>query len=111
MDVNIKGYKANCGDGPMGDFLIYKGRRMTESETRMAVNWGIENGFKTASMIPTEILDAICDPHNSDYEKYDDTPHFFTLESVRPILSEIAGYRGYIEMTVDELLTKIEDRL
>lgn len=81
MDVDIKGFKANFGDGPMGDSFIYKGRRMTERETRMAVNWGIKNGFKTARMIPTEILDAICDPARNDYDEYDDTPHFFSLSN------------------------------
>lgn len=111
MDVNIKGFKANCNDGPMGDFIMHKGHRMTESETRMAVNWGIENGYELASQLPDVVVDAICDPHNSDYEKYDDTPYFFTIESLRPILREIAGYRGYLEMTVDELLTQIEERI
>lgn len=38
----------------MGDLVIHNGRRMTEIETRMAVNWGIKNGFETASMIPQE---------------------------------------------------------
>lgn len=111
MDVNIRGYKANCGNSPMGDLILHKGHRMTESETRMAVNWGIENGYELASELPDEVVDAICDPHNSDYEEYDDTPCFFTLETLRSVLGEIAGYRGYIEMGVDELLTEIEDRI
>lgn len=111
MDVNIKGFKANCGDGPMGDLIIHRGRRMTEAETRMAVNWGIEQGYELSSQLPDEVVDAICDPNNSDYVKYDDTPRFFTLETLGPILSEIAGYRDYIEMTVEELITKIDERL
>lgn len=57
------------------------------------------------------MVDAICDPHNSDYEKYDDTPRFLTLETLRPILRDIAGYRGYLEMTTDELIAQIEERV
>lgn len=111
MDINIRGYKANCGDGAMGDIILHKGHRMTESETRMAVNWGIENGYELASELPDDVVDAICDPFNDDYERYDDTPHFFTIATLRPILREIAGYRGYIEMTVDELLSEIEENI
>lgn len=94
----------------MGDFAIHNGRRMTESETRMAVNWGIKNGFETASMIPTEILDAICEPTCHDYDEYDDTPDFFTLETLRPILREIQGWHDTIDMTADELIKEIENK-
>lgn len=62
------------------------------------------------SQILDEVVDAICDPHNSDYYKYDDTPHFLTLETLRPILREIAGCRGYLEITTDELIKQIEKR-
>lgn len=99
MDINLKGFKANCGHTQMGDLAIHRGRRMTESETRMAVNYGIEQGYELASQIPDEVLDAICDPRNSDYAKYDDTPRFLTLEALSDILRDIAGYRGYLEMT------------
>lgn len=110
MDVNLKGFKSNCGHTQMGDFIIHRGRRMTESETRMAVNYGIEQGYELASQIPVEILDAICDPHNSDYEKYDDTPDFFTLETLRSILREIQGWHDTIDMTADELIKEIENK-
>lgn len=110
MDINLKGFKANCGHTQMGDLAIQRGRRMTESETRMAVNYGIEQGYELASQIHDEVVDAICDPHNSDHDKYDDTPHFLALETLRPILREIAGCRDYLEMTTDELIKQIEDR-
>lgn len=110
MDINLKGFKANCGNLLMGDLAIHNGRRMTESETRMAVNWGIKNGFETASMIPSEILDAICEPYCHDYDEYDDTPDFFTLETLHPILQEIQGWHETIDMTADELIQAIEDK-
>lgn len=110
MDINLKGFKENCGDQLMGDLAIHNGRRMTERETRMAVNYGIEQGYDTASQIPKEVLDAICDPRNYDYEKYDDTPDFFTLETLRPILREIQGWHDTIDMTADELIQAIEDK-
>lgn len=111
MNINLKGFKSNCGHTQMGDLAIHRGRRMIESETRMAVNYGIEQGYELASQIPDEVVDAICDPHNSDYDKYDDTPRFLTLETLRPILREIAGCRDYLEMTTDELIKQIEDRI
>lgn len=111
MDINLKGFKSNCGHTQMGDLAIHRGRRMTESETRMAVNYGIEQGYELGSQIPVEILDAICDPHNSDFAKYDDTPRFLTLETLGDILRDIAGYRRYLEITVDELITQIEERI
>lgn len=112
MDIDLKGFKANCGDSLMSDFIIHKGRRMTERETRMAVNWGIENGYELASQIPDEVVDAICDPNSYDskYDKYDDTPDFFTLETLRPILREIQGWHDTIDMTADELIKEIENK-
>lgn len=94
----------------MGDLAVHNGRRMTERETRMAVNYGIRHDIKTASMIPAEILDDICDPACHDYDKYDDTPDFFTLETLRPILREIQGWRDTIDMTADELIKEIGNK-
>lgn len=111
MDIDLKGFKLNCGESLMGDFAIHNRHRMTESETRMAVNWGIEHGCETASQIPKDVLDAICDPFNHEYEKYDDTPHFFTLDSLAAILHEIQGWHDTIDMTADELISEIIERL
>lgn len=95
----------------MGDLAIHNGRRMTERETRMAVNYDIEQGYDTASQIPKEVVVAICNPRNYDYIKYDDdTPDFFTLETLRPILREIQGWHDTIDMTADELIQAIEDK-
>ena len=33
MNINLKGFKSNCGHTQMGDLAIHRGRRMTESET------------------------------------------------------------------------------
>lgn len=110
MDISLKGFKDNCGHQLMGDLIIHNGRRMTECETRMAVNWGIENGYELASEMPDEVVDAICDPQTCDYDKYDDTPDFFTLETLRPILREIQGWHNTIDMTADELIQAIEDK-
>lgn len=56
MDINLKGYKDNCGHQLMGDLIIHNGRRMTERETRMAVNWGIENGYNLGVVDTLESL-------------------------------------------------------
>lgn len=110
MDINLNGFKNNCGHKLMGELITHNGRRMTESETRMAVNYGIEQGYELASEIPDEVVDAICDPRNNDFGKYDDTPDFFTLETLHPILREIQGYHDTIDMTADELIQAIEDK-
>lgn len=99
MNINLKGFKSNCGHTQMGDLAIHRGRRMTESETRMAVNYGIEQGYELASQIPDEVLDAICDPHNSDYAKYDDTPRFLTLEALSKAIGSLREAEQYLKIT------------
>lgn len=113
MDINLKGFKTNCGDSLMGDLIIYKGRRMTESETRKAVNYGIEQGYELASQIPDEVVDAICDTNSYDikYDKYDDTPEFITLSTLKYVLREIQGWHDTIDITTDELIKEIEEKL
>lgn len=110
MDVNLNGFKRNCADEQMGDFFIHRERRMTEYETRIAVNWGILHGIELMSQLPDNVLDEICDPKCDKYNRYDDTPEFFTLRTLRSFLEEIA-HRNYIGMTVDELIEKIEEKL
>lgn len=112
MDIDLKGFKENWGDKPMGDLIIHKNHRMTESETRMAVNWGIANGYKLASELPDKVIDTICDPTEYHaYAEYDDTPEFFSLESLRSILHQVSPC-GYIyEQTPDELIEKIKEIL
>lgn len=110
MDIDLKGYKANCGDMPMGDLIIHKGHRMTESETRMAVNWGIANGYKLATELPDEVIDKICDPYCKDYTQYDDTPQFVSMDMLRSTLQRIQNCYN-VDWDADDLMDKIEAKL
>lgn len=111
MDLNLKGFKANKGHKQMGDVLIHKGRRLTERETRMVVNWGINQGYKNASELPGDVVDEICNPYCSTYDEYDDTPEFVSIQELQSILRRISD-EGYIEeQTPDELINKIKDEL
>lgn len=68
MDGKLKGFKSNCGHTQMGDLAIHRGRRMTESETRMAVNYGIEQrcaiGVMRVILIPMRGTQCIVDKLN-----------------------------------------------
>lgn len=114
MDICLGGFKENCGQGLTGDLIIHKNRRMTESETRMAVNYGIEKGYRNASEIPDEIVDKICDPNNHEFEKYDDTPDFVTLPRLETVLRNILteNWRyGFSNEQIEDLINEITDEV
>ncbi len=110
MDLCLAGYKRNREGLTMGDLLIHKGRRMTESETRMAVNYGIEKGYELASEIPDEVVDKICDPTCREYEKYDDSPEFYSLAFIRQMLRRVQNCY-YVEWDADDIMDKLEQEL
>lgn len=95
---------------PMGDLIIHKGHRMTESETRMAVNWGIANGYKTTSELPDEVMDKICDPYCKDYTEHNDTPRFVSMEKLRRTLCIIQNCYN-VDWDADDIMDKIEEEL
>lgn len=108
MNMNLKGFKANCHDNLMGDLIIHKGRCMTERETRILVNLGIEKGYETLKDVPDEMADEICDPEIS-YEKfnaYDDTPIFVSLPVLKKAIRRVAGYVSYL-VDADELVNDV----
>ena len=101
MDLDLKGYKANCGEKLMGDLIIHTGRKMTESETRIVVNYGIKNGIKYLSEFPDEIADKICDPQNNEFEEYDDTPEFVSLPKLERVINRVYDRRWRWESAQD----------
>lgn len=114
MDICLKGFKENCGQYLMGDIIIHNNRRMTESETRMAVNYGIEQGYKNASDIPNEIVDKICDLNNREFYKYDDTPDFVSLPRLETILRNILtdNWRyGLSNEQIEDLINEIKEEI
>lgn len=110
MDLCLAGYKRNRRGMTMGDLIIHKGRRMTESETRMVVNYGIEHGYELASQIPDEVADKICDPQCTEFDKYDDTPEFYSLDYIREMLRKVQNCY-YVEWDADDIMDKLEQEL
>lgn len=91
MKIDLKGFHRNCKDDLMGGLIIHKGRCMTESETRILVNYGISKGYKLADEIPEEIVDEICDTHgNAEWmREYDDTPIFVSLPTLKRAINNL----------------------
>lgn len=112
MDLNLKGYKNNCANMLMGDLIIHKGRRMTESETRKLVNYSIEQGYKLLSEVPDEIADRICDTKNphGEFEQYDDTPDFIVLSEMERAIRKVSNYWNY-DFDADSLIADIKEEL
>lgn len=97
MDLNLKGYKRNCYEKLMGDLIRHRGRLMTERETRILVNLSIEKGYELLSEVPEEIADKICDENTpyEEFEKYDDTPIFITLQEIERVIKRVSCFHYY----------------
>lgn len=112
MNLDFKGYHNNCKDSLMGDLIIHKGRRLTERETRILVNYAIEQGWETTADVPDCVVDEICDPYvfNPKWDKYDDTPDFYTLDELKNALNAI--HRSWRDdWEPDELFDRISEQL
>lgn len=111
MNMNLKGFKANCHDNLMGDLIIHKGRCMTERETRILVNLGIEKGYETLKDVPDELADEICDPDNYEkFSSYDDTPIFVSMSDLESAIRRVAGY-AYYSIDGDEFVNDVKAEL
>lgn len=110
MNLDLIGFKNNCARQPMGDLIIHNNRRMSESDTRKLVNYAIEQGYETIADVPDEVADKICDAHCTDFDKYDDTPDFYTLETIGYIirLIEVPHYDWDAEDFINKLRAKLE---
>jgi len=83
---------------------------MTESETRMVVNYGIEQGYELMSEIPDEITDKICDPFCKEFDKYDDTPEFYSLDYIRKTLRKVQNCY-HVDWDADGIMDTLEEEL
>lgn len=110
MNVNLKGFKKNCGNILMGDFLIHRGRHLSERDTRVLVNYAIELGYKTIADVPDEIVDKCCDPFNLELNKYNDTPNFYTLDEIESAIKQIS-YKKYVNWDADDIIQKLREEL
>lgn len=112
MGFNLKGYKNDYKNRLMGDCIIYKGRRMTERETRKLVNYSIEHGYKLLSEVPDEIAARICDIKNrhEEFKQYDDTPDFIALPEIERVIRKVSRYWCY-DFDADSLIADIKEEL
>ncbi len=110
MNVDLKGFKRNCGNQLMGDFLIHKGRHLSERDTRVLVNYAIELGYETIADVPDEIADKCCDAFNHDLDKYNDAPDFYTLDEIESALRRIS-YKEYVDWDADDIMLKLREEL
>lgn len=112
MNLHLQGFKQNCGDTLMGGIITHKGRALTEAETRVLVNYGIEKGYETIRDFPDEVADEICDTHgNADWmQKYDDTPEFISLPKLQRILEKMCNCYGY-DFDPQELFLNIQEEI
>lgn len=113
MNMNLKGFKANCHNKLMGGLIIHHERHMTERETRILVNLGIEKGYKTLHDVPDELADEICNPDTpfEKFESYDDTPIFVTLNDLESAIRRVVGYAYYYRIDADEFVSDVKSEL
>lgn len=109
MNVDLKGFKRNCGNQLMGDFIIHKGRHMSERDTRVFVNYAIEQGYETMKDVPDEIADKCCDASNHELDKYNDAPDFYTLEEIEYAIRRIAV--SHYDWDAEAFINKLRDEL
>lgn len=108
MNVDLKGFKRNCGHQIMGDFIFHK--LMFERDTRVLVNYAIEQGYETIKDVPDEIADKCCDASNHELDKYNDTPDFYTLEEIESALNRV--HNNYcVDWDVDDIMNKLKEEL
>ena len=94
----------------MGDFFIHRNRYMSERDTRKFVNYSIEQGYETLYDVPDEVGDKICDASNKEFDKYDDTPDFYTMEEIESAIKR-AYYHNSVNWEPDEIFKLIQDEL
>lgn len=94
----------------MGDFIIHKGRRMSERDTRVLVNYAIELGFETIKDVPDEIADKCCDAFNHELDEYNDEPDFYTLDEIESALRRVQNCHN-VDWNADDIMDMLKDEL
>lgn len=105
MDISLEGAK-RMWDTSL-ELAIYNNRRMTDGEFRMAVNYGVANGYESMSEIPKEVLDGICNPYSSEFDEYEDMDT--RLVSTRLVESRLRRFEGSV--VDDKLIEKLLEML
>ena len=110
MNLDLKGFKRNCGNQLMGDFIVHRGRHMSERDTRVLVNYAIELGYETIQDVPDEIVDKCCDACHHELDKYNDTPDFYTIDEITSALRRVHN-NCYVDWEVDDIMDKLKEEL
>ena len=112
MDMNLQGCLDYKEYTPI-DFILHKGRCMTDWEARTLINYGIANGMKYLSEIPDEVADAICETGNNTYKEYEpkEVLHFVAQEHVEEVIKRVLGWHIDDESDRDEIFDDIMNAL
>ncbi len=112
MRLNLKGFQRDFPYKAVGGIIIHNGRCLTEEETRILVNYGVDKGYELADEIPNEIVDEICDTHGGAewMEKYDDTPEFYTMPAIERVIRKLGNWY-HNDWDVDEIIKQIKEEI
>lgn len=114
MDMNLQGCLDAYEYRPI-DFILHKGRYMTDREARTIINYGIANGMKYVSEIPDDVADEICDIGNIAYKEYEPDPilHFVAEEHVEDVVKRVLnrhiGDKSVRDRIFDDIMNALND--
>ncbi len=113
MSISLKAFKSICFDQcPVDGLIVHNGRALTDSETRILVNYGIDKGYKTLTVIPKEIVDEICETRgNAEWmQQYNDAPQYIALPYLERILQKLSGF-SCNDWDGDDIFRQITDEI
>ena len=82
---------------------------MSERDTRVLVNYAIEQGYETLRDVPDEIADKCCDASNHELDEYNDAPDFYTLEEIESAIRRIDV--PHYDWDAEEFINKLKEKL
>ena len=82
---------------------------MSERDTRVLVNYAIEQGYETIADVPDEIADMCCDAFNNELDRYNDAPDFYTLEEIEYAIRRIDV--PHYDWDAEDFIEKLKEEL
>lgn len=107
MDMDLKGCLEYNAYYPI-DFVIHRGRTMTDIEARTVINYGLANGLKSLSEIPDEVADAVCEHGNNKYKEFEpeEQPNYVSESHIREVLEAYSGEELDSD-TINEIMERL----
>lgn len=90
------------------DYILHRGRTMTDNEARTLINYGLAKGFKYLSEIPDEVADAVCEPGNNLYKEFEpeEQPNYVSEKHIREVLEYFSG-KELDENVINEIIDEL----